>query len=327
MAARGGSASTRVFVGIVIVTALLAVPVSDRVMSSARASTAAAIFVGVVVQAVPFLVLGTVVSGAIAAWITPTMVRRVLPRRTPLAITAASLSGAVMPGCECGSVPIARRLLDRGVPIGPALAFLLSAPAINPVVLVSTAVAFPGEPRMVVARLLGSLATSVAVAGLWTRFADPTWITRRLAEARSSDEEAPRWAVFAESARQDLLHSAAYLTFGALFVAILNVVVPQSVFDTLAGQLMLAIAAMAVLAVVLSVCSEADAFVAASFSTLPALPKLVFMVVGPAIDVKLFAMHAGTFGRAFAVRFAPVVFVVAVLCACLAGVLVVGLPS
>lgn len=315
------------FVGIVLVTALLAVPVSDVVMSNARASTAAAIFVGVVVQAIPFLVLGTLVSGAIAAWITPAMVRRILPRRTPLAITAASLSGAVMPGCECGSVPIARRLLDRGVPVGPALAFLLSAPAINPVVLVSTAVAFPGEPRMVVARALGSLATSVVVAGLWTRFADPTWITRRLAEARSPDEDAPRWAVFAESARADLLQSAAYLTFGALFVAMLNVVVPQSVFDTLAGQLMLAIAAMAVLAVVLSVCSEADAFVAASFSTLPALPKLVFMVVGPAIDVKLFAMHAGTFGRTFAVRFAPAVFCAAVLCACLAGVLVPGLSS
>ena len=69
---------------------------------------------------------------------------------------------------------------------------------------------------------------------------------------------------------------------------------------------------MAVLAVVLALCSEADAFVAASLSALPLLPRLVFLVVGPTVDVKLIALQAGTFGRAFVARFAPATFVVAV---------------
>jgi uncharacterized membrane protein YraQ (UPF0718 family) len=95
-------------------------------------------------------------------------------------------------------------------------------------------------------------------------------------------------------------------------------------FEHLAGQLALGILVMAALAVVLALCSEADAFVAASLSMLPLVPRLVFLVVGPAIDVKLFAMQAGMFGRAFAIRFAPATFVVATAVGGAVGLLVLG---
>jgi uncharacterized membrane protein YraQ (UPF0718 family) len=81
---------------------------------------------------------------------------------------------------------------------------------------------------------------------------------------------------------------------------------------------------MALLAVVLSLCSEADAFVAASLTAVPLVPRLVFLVVGPAVDLKLFAMQTGMFGRRFAVRFAPTTFVVATLVATGAGLLILG---
>ena len=97
---------------------------------------------------------------------------------------------------------------------------------------------------------------------------------------------------------------------------------PAEWVAALAGRLVLAVVVMALLAVVLALCSEADAFVAASLSALPLLPRLVFLVVGPAVDVKLVALQAGTFGRAFAVRFAPATLVVAIVCACLAGAVV-----
>jgi uncharacterized membrane protein YraQ (UPF0718 family) len=96
------------------------------------------------------------------------------------------------------------------------------------------------------------------------------------------------------------------------------------VFEHLAGHLVAGILVMALLAVVLALCSEADAFVAASLSMLPLLPRLVFLVVGPAVDVKLFAMQAGMFGRAFAVRFAPTTFVVATAVGTGVGLLTVG---
>jgi uncharacterized membrane protein YraQ (UPF0718 family) len=100
--------------------------------------------------------------------------------------------------------------------------------------------------------------------------------------------------------------------------------VPREWINTLGEQMVLGVIVMAVLAVVLALCSEADAFVAASLSALPLLPRLVFLVVGPAVDLKLFALQAGTLGRRFAVRFAPATFVVATVCAVLAGILVLG---
>ena len=125
-------------------------------------------------------------------------------------------------------------------------------------------------------------------------------------------------------ARHDFLQASSYLVIGAAAAAALHIVVPEWVYDHLAGQLLLGIAVMALLAVILALCSEADAFVAASLSMLPLIPRLVFLVVGPAIDIKLFAMQVGMFGRAFAVRFAPVTFVVAVVVATGVGLLVVG---
>jgi uncharacterized membrane protein YraQ (UPF0718 family) len=76
---------------------------------------------------------------------------------------------------------------------------------------------------------------------------------------------------------------------------------------------------LGLLAVALAVCSEVDAFVAASLRQFPLEARLVFLVVGPAVDVKLVAMQVGVFGRRFATRFAPLTFAVAVVSAALVG--------
>jgi uncharacterized membrane protein YraQ (UPF0718 family) len=295
--------------------------VSAFIAGRAKLSVAATVFCGVFVQALPFLVLGVVVSGLVAAFVTPDRLARWLPRRSGAAVLVAGVVGAALPGCECGSVPVARRLFD-GASGAAALTFMLSAPAINPVVLVATSVAFPGEPRMVLARLIGSLLTAVVMGALWLRWGRADWVTRRL--PKTHDANASRWTVFTEAARHDFLTAASYLVLGAAAAAALRVLLPPWVFEHLAGHLVLAVVMMALLAVVLALCSEADAFVAASLTAIPLLPKLVFLVVGPAVDVKLFAMQAGMFGRRFAIRFAPATFVVATLVATAVGLLVLG---
>ena len=143
---------------------------------------------------------------------------------------------------------------------------------------------------------------------------------RRLPE----EDGRSRWLVFAETARHDLVDAGGFLVIGGLTSAVLNVFVRREWINTVGDHIVLGIVVMAVLAVVLSLCSEADAFVAASLSTLPVLPRLVFLVVGPAIDIKLFSLQAGTFGRAFAVRFAPLSFLVSIACAVVAGIIVLG---
>jgi uncharacterized membrane protein YraQ (UPF0718 family) len=287
--------------------------------------TGATVFVAVCAQALPFLVIGVLVSGAIAAFVSADLLRGLLPRRAAFAVPIAGVAGIALPNCECAAVPVARRLIQQDVPASVAVTFLLAAPAVNPIVLVATAVAFPGEPKLVLARFLGSMGTAVVMGWLWARFGKMEWFaeraTRRLPEHVDGRS---RWAVFFETARQDLVDAGGFLVVGGLTAAVLNVVVPRAWVDTLGTQLVLGIVVMAVLAVVLALCSEADAFVVASLSTMPLLPRLVFLVVGPAIDVKLFVLQAGTLGRRFAARFAPLTFVVAIGCAVLAGTLVLG---
>lgn len=286
--------------------------------------TGSTVFVAVCVQAMPFLALGVLISGAIAAFVSAPLLARVLPRNPVVAVGVAGLAGVALPGCECASVPVARRLMQQGVPQSVALAFLLAAPAVNPVVLVATAVAFPTAPLMVLARFGASLATSLVMGWLWARFGRADWIAERALRSAPTAPGASRWAVFAETARTDLVDAGGFLIIGALAAAALNVLVPRSWFAIVGTHAVLGILVMATLAVVLALCSEADAFVAASLSALPLLPRLVFLVVGPAVDVKLIALQAGTFGRRFAVRFAPMALVVAIACAVVIGLLVLG---
>lgn len=313
----------QVLVAGIIALALTGTTLRAFVEGTPDVATAATVFCGVFVQALPFLALGVVISGLIAVFVTPERLARWLPRRRGVAILAAGVGGAALPGCECGSVPVARRLFGDGGAVGAAaLTFMLAAPAINPVVLVATAVAFPGHPELVAARCAASLLTALIMGMLWARFGRPEWITRRLPKPHHG--EGSRWSVFTEAARHDFLSAASYLVVGAAAAAALHVLVPPWVYEHLAGQLVLGVLIMAVLAVVLALCSEADAFVAASLTMLPLLPRLVFLVVGPAVDIKLFAMQAGMFGRAFAVRFAPATFVVATLVATGIGLLILG---
>jgi uncharacterized membrane protein YraQ (UPF0718 family) len=308
----------------ILVIAVLAQSRLQSVFVVPALRTGSTVFVAVCVQALPFLVLGVLISGAIAAFVPARVLERVLPRRQSAAVGVAGLAGVALPGCECASVPVARRLMGQGVAPAAALTFLLAAPAVNPVVLVATAVAFPGRPDMVVARFVGSLATAMVMGWLWARWGKLEWITERALRRMPDVEPGARWKTFVETARTDLVEAGGFLVLGALISSALGVLVPAQWFGVLGGHLVLGVFVMALLAVVLALCSEADAFVAASLTALPMLPKLVFLVVGPAIDVKLFALHAGTFGKSFAIRFAPVTFAVAIACGVGSGVLLLG---
>ncbi|MDQ1037595.1 uncharacterized membrane protein YraQ (UPF0718 family) [Streptomyces sp. V3I8] len=276
------------------------------------------VFTAVAVQGIPFLLLGTVVSAAIGAFVPERVLRRVLPGNPVLAVPVAGAAGAVLPGCECASVPVADSLMRRGVAPAAALAFLLSAPAVNPVVLVATSLAFPGEPAMVGARLVASLATAVVMGWLWVRFGKEEWLPS-VRRGTGPATAAGGWRGFRDGLRHDFLHAGGFLVLGAAAAATFNILVPRSLLGVFTGSPWLSVPLLAVLAVVLCVCSEADAFVAASLTGFSPTARLAFMVVGPMVDLKLVALQAGTFGRAFAVRFSSVTWVVAVLSSVLVG--------
>ncbi|MFM7598528.1 MAG: permease [Actinomycetota bacterium] len=278
--------------------------------------TGATIFVSIVVQALPFLVMGVLLSGAIAAFVPASFWRKALPRNQVLAVPVAGAAGAILPGCECASVPVANGLMSRGVAPAAALAFLLSSPAINPIVLVSTYVAFPNDPMMVVGRLVASLGAAIVMGWLWLRFGKAEWLRVGPRDHLTGDNP---WHTFRLTATHDFLHAGGFLVVGGLAAAALNVLVPQDWLGAVADNPILSVLALAALAVILCICSEADAFVAASLTEFSLTAKLAFLVVGPMVDIKLVSLQAGTFGRRFALRFAPTTFVVAVLASVIVG--------
>jgi uncharacterized membrane protein YraQ (UPF0718 family) len=301
---------------LVVLAAALLRPALEALLDRPAVAHWATIFVSIALAAMPFLVLGVTISAAIAAFVPAGFLPRMLPDRPAAAVPVAAVAGAALPGCECGSVPIARRLVSRGAPAAAALTFLLSAPAINPIVMVSTAVAFPDQPEVVAARFVASLLAAIAVGLVWARFGRDALLGRA---RRAHSHEGRPLSVLVSTAQHDLLHAGGFLIVGAATAATLQTVVPRSILDNVSESPVLSVLALAGLAVLMAICSEADAFVAASMTQFSMTSRLAFMVVGPMVDVKLIALQAGTFGRSFAVRFAPLTFAAAVASAALVG--------
>ena len=305
----GRIGSVEVLAGLLVLLVVFRNPLA-ALISGARLQTWTTVFVSVLVQAVPFLVFGVVLSAIIAVYVPRSFWARALPKHPALAVPAAGVAGVILPGCECGSVPIAGSLIRRGVTPAAALAFLLAAPAINPIVLTATAIAFPKNPEMVVARGGASLVVAVTMGWLWLRLGKIEWI--RLPH-RPDLDELSRARAFWAACRHDVMHAGGFLVLGAAAAATINVVVPQQWLQSVADNAVLSVFALATLAVLLSICSEADAFVAASLSQFSLTSRLVFLVVGPMVDLKLISMQTGMFGRRFAVRFAPATFATAIV--------------
>ena len=174
-------------------------------------------------------------------------------------------------------MPVANSLIGRGVTPAAAFAFLLSAPAINPVVLTATAIAFPASPVMVLARVLASLATAVVMGWLCLWLGREEWLRPAVRHAGHRPGQS-RWTEFRTGFQHDFLHAGGFLVVGAMAAATFNVAVPRAVLDTFAGSPWLSVLFLAALAIILAVCSEADAFVASSLTGFSPTARLAFTV-------------------------------------------------
>lgn len=290
-------------------------------LDSPALQTWATVFFAIVVQSIPFLVLGVLLSGLISAFLSERLVARMLPRHPALAVPVAGVAGIGLPTCECAAVPVASGLARRGVPTAVALTFLLAAPAVNPAVIVSTAVAFQGRTDMVVARFVASMLVAVIVGWIYVLAAQrwPSLRMPRMGRPGGHHDGDTRLGTFLGAAWHDFLPAAGFLVIGALIAASVNVLVPVGIVETVAGQFLLSVVVLAAFAFVVALCSEADAFIAVSLTAFSDTAKLVFLVVGPAMDVKLAAMEAGQWGRRFATQFVPLVVVLAATVASLVG--------
>jgi hypothetical protein len=264
------------------------------------------VFGSLVVQAMPFVLIGAFASAAIEVFVPVNALERVAGLPRPLQLPAAALAGLAFPICECGSVPVARRLAARGLTPSAAVTFMLAAPVLNPVVIASTFVAYRTRSSlwtMVIGRFaLGMLVAIVVGWVLGSRSKDEVLRPRSEETHAVLVEPGPpeaRWRRFFLHTGNDFLFMGRYLLVGAAAAAMVQTFLPASLVSRVAGTPVLDIAVMMGLATVLSLCSESDAFVAASFVQFGPAAQLAFLVSGPMIDLKLGALYAGTFRKGF----------------------------
>jgi uncharacterized membrane protein YraQ (UPF0718 family) len=284
------------------------------------------IFGSLLVQALPFVMLGALAASLVEVLVPIGTLERLggLPR--PLQLPAAALAGLVFPICECGSVPVARRLAQRGLMPSAAVTFMLAAPVINPVVVASTVVAYRGRSTMwtmVGGRFVLGMLVAVAVGWVIGDRSKDGLLKPNPDEGHGHPTELARpearWRRFFVHLGDDFLFMGRYLILGATVAAAIQTFLPASLLTGVAGTPILSIVVMMALAAALSLCSESDAFIAASFVQFGPSSQLAFLVFGPMVDLKLIALYGGTFRRGF-VR----VVVASVAAATLAGTLWIG---
>jgi uncharacterized membrane protein YraQ (UPF0718 family) len=301
----------------------------------------------IVFEALPFLLLGSLASGLVEAYLPREKVERLFPKGR-LAATLFGLGlGAITPCCECGVVYLARRLVAKGVPPGAALAFMLAGPVVNPVSILATVVAFRGDVTMAAWRC-ALVAVAALTVGYWAGGRPARALLRPLAaggpdcacghdHGHDPDPAASPFGSLADAlpvaalpsnrrnklesalghAMADFLDMAKVLVFGAMVAAAFKAFMPIRIILAMQGSLPLSVLGLMGLAVALSLCSQADAFVAASFSGFADPARLAFLALGPMLDAKLVLMWRQVFTRRLVLVLAAVPATI-VLVACLA---------
>ena len=289
------------------------------------------IFISMVMEAIPFVLVGVLISGLIQTFVKERWIARIMPRNRYLATIFGCGIGLFFPSCECGIVPITRKLINKGMPLHAGIAFMLTGPIINPIVLFSTYIAFGNDWQMVGIRaglsITVAFSVSIILSFLFKELPFRIQDGQTAAAIEHGSEQLAAPLPLTKMVYEVVVHAideffsvGKYLVLGAFIAACMQTFVPTSYLLHLGSNPVTSSLVMIALAFIISLCSEADAFIAASFrSTFTVGSLSAFLVFGPMIDIKNTLMLLGTYRGKF-------VFILIALVAffTLAGSLIVG---
>ncbi|MBW9315344.1 permease [Bacillus subtilis] len=261
------------------------------------------IFISILIEAIPFILIGVILSGIIQMFVSEEMIARIMPKNRFLAVLFGALAGVLFPACECGIIPITRRLLLKGVPLHAGVAFMLTAPIINPIVLFSTYIAFGNRWSVVFYRGGLALAVSLIIGVILSyQFKD-----NQLLKPDEPGHHHHHHGTLLQKLGGTLRHAideffsvGKYLIIGAFIAAAMQAYVKTSTLLAIGQNDVSSSLVMMGLAFVLSLCSEVDAFIASSFSSTFSLGSLIaFLVFGAMVDIKNLLMMLAAFKKRF----------------------------
>lgn len=297
------------------------------------------IFTSILYEAMPFIVLGALIAGILEVMVPQKLIARIIPKSAALSIAIGGVLGLIFPMCECGIIPVMRRLLRKGVPLSACVCYLLAGPIINFVVMGSTSVAFSGMEtdrvgvgensmrhlsgiEMMGLRVffgyLVAFGTSLVVEWQYRKHGAsllmPLAVPQISKTEDDTDEVPPSFlkkiGLVTETALHDFVDITVFLILGAILAGLTRLwISTNQIADLSMNYPLLAILLMMALAILLCLCSEADAFVAASFKTMWPSAKIAFLVLGPMMDLKLYMMYTRVFRPRLIWTIIPCVFV------------------
>ncbi|WP_370543713.1 permease [Glaciihabitans sp. INWT7] len=257
--------------------------------------------ISVIIESLPFVILGIVLSILVQLWVPDRWIMRILPHNAFLRRAVISFLGIFLPVCECGNVPLARGLMVKGFTVSESMTFLLAAPIVNPITILTTGQAFGFDSWIFVARLVGGFVIANVIGWLFSKHPDQdSLLTERFAaECRlpdSHEHDETRWQKSVELFTRESSVIMPALFIGSLIAGLVQVAVPRAVLLSLGSNPLWSILAMMVLAFVISVCSNVDSFFILPFaSTFMPGSIAVFLVFGPIIDIKMLTLMRTTF--------------------------------
>jgi uncharacterized protein len=268
------------------------------------------IFISILIEALPFILLGVIISGIIQIFVTDEMMAKAIPKNKFGAIVLASVIGALFPACECGIVPITRRLMAKGVPLYAAIPFMLTGPIINPVVLFATFVAFGNDWKIMIERGVVAFLVSLIV-GLILAFQFKTpQVKNEIHVHTASKKMSEKIGDALKHTIDEFFSVGKFVIIGGLIAAAMQTYVKTSTLIALGHGVVSSNVVMMGLSYILSLCSSADAFIASSFrSTFNDSAIIAFLVFGPMFDIKNTLMMLSQFKTKFVFSLFVYVFI------------------
>ncbi|BAU27308.1 hypothetical protein DFP93_102449 [Aneurinibacillus soli] len=246
------------------------------------------IFLSIVLESLPFIVIGALLSSFIQHLVPRRLLFRLLPKSRPLAVVYAAFLGFVFPVCDCGTVPVARSLIHKGMPVSAAITFVLAAPVTNPLTLAATYAAFGGRLNMLLIRLGAALLISILIG--WGLLFFRMEQSKRVESVGKMDEPTlsrHTTGKILSHALGEIFEVGVFVVVSAAVAAGIQTWLPTSAWESVGRHPILSVIALMSLSVVLSLCAQADAFVARSLQGVTTGGAVVsFLLIGQMIDIR-----------------------------------------
>lgn len=312
-------------VGYFTYTILMTVDFKLAAIDLSRFQVINTVFLSILIQAFPFILFGVIISSIIQVFVSNERIVKFFPKKNGIGFIVAIFAGFLFPVCDCAIVPIAARLVKKGVPLPTALTFMIAAPIVNPLVIASTFYAFPGQPSIVFFRLFLGILIALAVGMTFLFFSEEKSVTLNslddimcrcgyCGDSTVTNGFAGKVEAIFRHAGAEFFEVGRFLIIGAFLSSMVQTLLPKDILSNIGGGNIVSLIIMMLSAFLLSVCSTSDAFIARTFvNQFPMGAVMGFMIVGPMLDVKNLLMLIGNFKKQFVINLVFVIFVLALI--------------